>query len=55
MLFDFISGIWKNVDELKQLRITEHVFKPGSLTEDQFETYKEWERAVQRFLNWQEV
>ena len=44
-------GMWKDLDELRALRVSERVFTPQDECE---EKYRLWKRAVERAQNWAE-
>ena len=44
-------GVWKDLDELRDLRVSERVFQPQEISE---EKYRLWKRAVERARDWAE-
>lgn len=48
-----ISGIWKNREELLELRQTDKIFKPNEESQLYYQyAMRQWKRAVERFKNW---
>jgi glycerol kinase len=45
-------GYWKSQDELKKYRKVDKKFSPKMGAKKREELYKEWERAVERALDW---
>ena len=45
-------GVWKDVEALKALRVTECVYKPSMTEAEREKKLGEWHRAVQRSLGW---
>jgi glycerol kinase len=46
------AGVWKNVDELKQVRAVDREFQPTSTAKDRREKLKIWRKAVRRARGW---
>ncbi|GAB6019812.1 Putative glycerol kinase 5, variant 2 [Chamberlinius hualienensis] len=46
------AGVWKDEAELKSLRNSERIFKPKPLSAELQFSLSEWNRAVQRCLDW---
>lgn len=46
------AGVWKNVDELSQIRAVDRVFQPASTLKERRAKVKIWKKAVKRAQNW---
>ena len=46
------AGIWRNVDELKQVRTVDRTFTSTTAMKDRRERMKTWRKAVKRARNW---
>ena len=47
-------GVWKDLDELRDLRVSERVFAPQREETECAEQYRLWKRAVERARDWAE-
>ena len=47
-------GVWKDLDELRTLRVSERVFTPQRETAECAQQYRLWKRAVERAQSWAE-
>ncbi|XP_012528178.1 putative glycerol kinase 5 [Monomorium pharaonis] len=46
-------GVWKNREELLELRQTDKIFKPNKESQKSYQhELRQWKRAVERFKNW---
>lgn len=54
MLAGLGAGLWKNTDELADIRSVERVFHPATTKKDRREKLKQWHKAVKRAKNWVE-
>ncbi|KAG5326104.1 GLPK5 kinase, partial [Acromyrmex heyeri] len=46
-------GIWKNREELLELRQTDKIFKPNEESRLSYQyALHQWKRAMERFKNW---
>ena len=46
------AGVWKDLDELEQLRRSQHIFYPAMDPEACAAGYRRWQRAVERAAAW---
>ena len=49
------AGVWKDLNELEQLRRSQHIFLPQLDTETCAARYRRWQRAVERAAGWIET
>lgn len=54
MLAGLGAGLWKNTDELADIRTVERVFRPTTTKKDRATKLKQWRKAVKRAKNWTE-
>ncbi len=53
MLAGLHAGIWKNVDELSQMREVDREFTPTITNKDRRDRLKAWRKAVKRAQRWE--
>jgi glycerol kinase len=46
------AGIWRNVDELKQVRETDRRFTATTTAKDRRDRLKTWRKAIKRARHW---
>jgi putative glycerol kinase 5 len=50
------AGVWKNLDELTELRKVENIFKPETKNLNHYkDEFVGWQRAVDRCLRWYNI
>jgi glycerol kinase len=54
MLAGLGAGLWKNADELADIRRVERVFRPSTTKKDRTLKLKQWQKAVKRAKNWEQ-
>ncbi len=54
MLAGLGVGLWKNTDELADIRTVERIFRPSTTKKERSTQLKQWRKAVKRAKNWTE-